>query len=346
MENLFRIIGYSLLLILDLLLYLFLHSHFTFMVLVLMLAAPFVSLVCTFILKKRINVDVICCGGNVYGRQGEEIFFRLIVKNTTPFVSLDTKVHLKIANTFLKSAGEQIIEIPVRAFNGYSVDIPVIAQLPGIISLSAVRIDVKDLMGFHFFRVNCDAKKEIVTLPRELEEEPGDMPGLDAGMLESEESTKRGNDFSDVQEIREYIPGDRLMSIHWKLSAKRDILMVKDRVSMSDRQMVILPELCGNDPLILTQIVVAAYSVICSLVRDKTTVRLLYWSRNRFEYEDIRLDYIEDVDNGFAKMFYEDTYDEYDLGASYMANVYPEIKAYVHVTGDGGKVSVTVRENN
>ena len=26
--------------------------------------------------------------------------------------------------------------------------------------------------------------------------------------------------FSDVQEVREYIPGDKLMSIHWKLSAK------------------------------------------------------------------------------------------------------------------------------
>ena len=37
------------------------------------------------------------------------------------------------------------------------------------------------------------------------------------------------------------------MSIHWKLSAKKDSLMVKDRVAMSDQQMVIVTELAGTD---------------------------------------------------------------------------------------------------
>ena len=105
-------------------------------------------------------------------------------------------------------------------------------------------------------------------------------------MLESEESSKRGNDFSDVQEVREYIPGDKLMSIHWKLSAKRDILMVKDRVSMSDHQLVIVPELFIDQPVNLAAILTMTYSVILELIQEQTTVRLLYWSTNRYEYED------------------------------------------------------------
>lgn len=331
---------------LDVLLYLFLHSHFVFMVLVLMLTAPVISLVCTYILKKKITAKVIYCGGNVYGRQGDEIFFRICINNKTPFLSLDSRVHITVTNSFLKTGGEQIIEVPIHAFNGYSLDVPIISKLPGIVSLEITRIDIKDIMGFHFFKSYFHEKKELVVLPLEQNEEYNEALGLETGMLESEESTKRGNDFSDVQEIREYIPGDRLMSIHWKLSAKRDILMVKDRVSMSDKQMVILPELCNCDLLILVRIIVTTYSVICSLVKDKTTVRLLYWSMNRFEYEDTRLDYIEDVDDAFAKMFYEDTYGEYDLGASYMADVHPEMKAFVHVSADRGRVSVTVRENS
>ena len=41
------------------------------------------------------------------------------------------------------------------------------------------------------------------------------------------ESKKKGYDFSEVTGIREYIPGDKLQNIHWKLSAKKDILMVR-----------------------------------------------------------------------------------------------------------------------
>ena len=78
----------------------------------------------------------------------------------------------------------------------------------------------------------------------------------------------RGNDFSDVQEVREYIPGDKLMSIHWKLSAKRDILMVKDRVSMSDHQLVIVPELFIDQPVNLAAILTMTYSVILELIAD------------------------------------------------------------------------------
>ena len=35
----------------------------------------------------------------------------------------------------------------------------------------------------------------------------------------------------EVSEIREYRPGDRMHNIHWKLSAKRDEIMVYEFIS-------------------------------------------------------------------------------------------------------------------
>ena len=283
--------------------------------------------------------------GAQYGKQDEEAYFQIRIKNPTPFVCLNLKLKLSISNTFFKTTGERVLEVPLYAFKGYTLDFPVIAKLPGIVSVTVDTVKVSDIMGFFVLKKKLDAKGELAIVPTSLDDMVMDLSNFESGMLESEESTKRGNDFSDVHDIREYIPGDKLMSIHWKLSAKRDILMVKDRVSMSDRQLVILPELNGSDINMLNQTIVITYSIITRLIKDNTTVRLMYWNNAGYEYVDTRLDYLEDVNQAFVKMFYLDTYNVYDEAASHMPNVHPELKSYVHVFSDGGRVNVMIREN-
>ena len=56
------------------------------------------------------------------------------------------------------------------------------------------------------------------------------------GMSESEESQAKGNDFAEITDVREYRPGDRIKDIHWKLSAKKETLMVKERTSVAQSQ--------------------------------------------------------------------------------------------------------------
>lgn len=346
MGNIFRLIGYVVIFILDVLLFYFLHSHFTFIVLVLMIVAPIVSIISVIILRKNMTVEI----SNVdktyhFGKQNEEAYIQIKVNNPTPFVCLDAKVRVLVKNTFFKTEGARVIDMPLYAFKGNTLELPIVPTLPGIVSIEVSSIELKDIMGFKYFKKKFDASNELIVIPVELGDDMKELPSFEQGMLESEESSKRGNDFSDVQEIREYIPGDKLMSIHWKLSAKRDILMVKDRVSMSDRQLVILPELCGDNKFLLEGIITTTYSIIASLIKDKTTVRLMYWSSKRYEYEDVRLDYIEDVNEAFARMFYEETYAGYDEAATNMASVNPELKAYVHVYSDGSRVLVNIREN-
>lgn len=198
--------------------------------------------------------------------------------------------------------------------------------------------------GIFRLKKNVEQTAELSILPRAVTDIAYEKTALEQGMLESEESSKRGNDFSDVQEVREYIPGDKLMSIHWKLSAKRDILMVKDRVSMSDHQLVIVPELFIDQPVNLAAILTMTYSVILELIQEQTTVRLLYWSTNRYEYEDVRIDYKEELDAAFARLYYEKAYKNPSEAADHMALVHPEMHAYLHVFSDGQGAQMQVRE--
>lgn len=347
LENKFRIIGYSILLAINGLLFYFLHSHFHFVVLIIMALAPVLSIAMNIILARGVSVELLNpAGNNTLSKQNEETFVTIKIYNKTPFVSLDTKIKIKIENVFFETVGEQQIVVPIRALTGYKVVLPLKPTLPGLVRVTVTSIKIKDLMGSHFIKKKMDISHEFVAIPRFVTGINYDAVNVEQGMLESDESTKKGSDFSDVSEIREYIPGDKLMSIHWKLSAKRDILMVKDRASMSDKQIVVVPELCKKSNTQLEMVVAATYSIIRTIIENNTTARLMYYSARTFEYIDTRIDYKEDADAAFCKMFYEKTYIQEDEAAVNMPSVHPEINAYLHVTADESGVWMKVRENS
>lgn len=343
-EYIIRIIGYGILLFVNAMIYYFLHSQFYFLVLVLMVAGPVLSALAVWVLRRYLQVEIYHAQDS-YGVQGETAYFTIQVKNPTCFVSLDTKLVVNVENALMKTVGQQVFSVPVHAGKGYTLTLPVVATYPGLLKISVSRVYIKDLMGFFRLKKNVEQTTEFSILPRAVTDIAYEKTALEQGMLESEESSKRGNDFSDVQEVREYIPGDKLMSIHWKLSAKRDILMVKDRVSMSDHQLVIVPELFIDQPVNLAAVLTMAYSVISELIQEQTTVRLLYWSANRYEYEDVRIDYKEELDAAFTRMFYEKAYKNPSEAADHMALVHPEMHAYLHVCTDGQGAQMVVREN-
>lgn len=343
-EYIVRIIGYGLLLFVNGMIYYFLHSQFYFLVLVLMVAGPILSAMSVWVLRHYLQVEIHHAQDS-YGVQGGTAYFTIQIKNPTWFVSLDTKLIVNVENTLMETIGQQVFSVPVHAGKGYTLTLPVVATYPGLLKISVSRVYIKDLMGFFRLKKNVEQTAELSILPRAVTDIAYEKTALEQGMLESEESSKRGNDFSDVQEVREYIPGDKLMSIHWKLSAKRDILMVKDRVSMSDHQLVIVPELFIDQPVNLAAILTMTYSVILELIQEQTTVRLLYWSTNRYEYEDVRIDYKEELDAAFARMYYEKAYKNPSEAADHMALVHPEMHAYLHVFSDGQGAQMQVREN-
>ena len=64
---------------------------------------------------------------------------------------------------------------------------------------------------------------------------------------EADENKKRGIDINPDYEIREYIPGDDLKSIHWKLTAKQGKTMVRERLASGRERMNVLLVLTENE---------------------------------------------------------------------------------------------------
>ena len=95
--------------------------------------------------------------------------------------------------------------------------------------------------------VPLKSKLELPVIPKENPAESLPQTPAADGLDEFTESDLRGEISSDVKEIRQYQPGDRLQRIHWKLSAKLDDLFVKEMAHTSVLSLVLLPELNSEE---------------------------------------------------------------------------------------------------
>ena len=127
--------------------------------------------------------------------------------------------------------------------NGESFEIPIAARLCGEVNIESTKIWVQDI--FKLFRFQGKNMRMIRTViypenPHIRVEVSRKFAGVsqDEGMIQN----RKGNDPSETFDIREYIPGDDVRSIHWKLSSKTDSLILRESSDPSRYHMVIMPD--------------------------------------------------------------------------------------------------------
>lgn len=312
MKQIWNIIKYIIIFCTNLLMLFFLHAYFNLMIAVIMCLLPVFSGIAAKYVLKHLTVHFSGARENMH--IAEPFMLKVVLNNPTVFPMLNVNVILRTSNDFLELADDHILNIPAYAFKENVVIYPLMSEYLGVLKLEAAELQVTDWLGFFVFRRRIEAKKELVLLPfSSLQIEP-DLTAVSGGMTELEESRKKGHDFSDVQDVRQYQPGDKLQSIHWKLSAKKDDLMVKERVSLSSSQLVVLVELYQNEAMILNRILTAAYGVADFLIQNQVAFVLRWWS---VRDQDMKLQYADnrtELDEWLESIYYERFYSQEDLG--------------------------------
>ena len=321
----------------------FLRNHFLMLVLSILAAAPVLDIIAFIFLYKGVSIELKAPAPEI--TRNSIGYIKLLLHNRSILVSYDTNVQLDVENSFYKDKSFTILSLPCHARGTNEKYITIKYSMNGIYTLAVKTITIRDLLGFISLKKSFDTGAEVRVLPEMDSSLDFDLTDMSKGMTESEETIKKGHDFSDVSDVREYIPGDKLMSIHWKLSAKRDILMVKDRVSMSDQQMVILTELAGKDEEV-DEILTLTYAIVESFVREQTYVKLMWWSEGKFSFEERQIVSSESLRESFSDIYYETIYNDDQKTKGYMRSIRPELKAYVNVCMFDGKADAVIVEQD
>lgn len=264
--------------------YFFLYGYMQYVILIVMTVLPVISILSAWVLSAKCDIRLTLSEKRV--SRNETFWTGILLRNPTLMTSFDVKCRLFLENLFYQSKTEFIAEIPMLIRRESSVMLPLKPNRNGAVRITAMRMEITDFCGLLSILVPLERKELVEVYPENMEITEEEKNGFYTGMSDNEEDILKGNDLADTSNIREYIPGDRMKDIHWKLSAKREVLLVKERVRMSENQMVILLELSGSHEQ-MDNILKFGYNLIQVCLEDGIPVRFLWCGMGRGLSEEL-----------------------------------------------------------
>lgn len=211
------------------------------------LAGIIVLAVCIILLAILINVDAkkirVAIEARDGGRENDILPAYVIISNASRLLvaqSVYIEVELEnimIGTTTTKSFLLMLTDKDTR----YDVSSKLSAC--GEIHLHIKKAKVYDM--FHIWHKSLPQTEDACTTiyPRSMDIQIS-ASGKTTGTNNDEgiSQNKKGNDHSEMYDLREYVPGDDVRSIHWKLSSKADDLVLRESSNPSHYSIVIMPD--------------------------------------------------------------------------------------------------------
>ncbi|NLT09828.1 MAG: DUF58 domain-containing protein [Ruminococcus sp.] len=200
---------------------------FALVLLIVMIAIPVIMFLSVFITKKLISAEFALKDNTV--AKNEPFPVQLCINNRSILPIGKAEVRIEYYNLFSNQITSFDLFVPIQARNSQRVTFQLNSRFCGIINIRTVYINIFDPLRIFRFRIGKGISTQISVMP-EGHEINGTVNYTDRVNEESSmfSENKPGDDPSEVFDLREYIPGDKLNRIHWKLSSKKDDFIVKD----------------------------------------------------------------------------------------------------------------------
>lgn len=220
-------IFFAVLIIICIIFYIMYLWDFALMLLVIVCTVPVIMFITTFITKKLISVELAIKNDTAVKRENFPV--QIKIKNRSIFPIGRAEACIEYCNVFNNEISTFNLYMPIQARNDQNVCFQMHSKFCGIVKIRCVHIMIFDPLKIFKFKVGKNIQTEIAIMP-EGHEISGEICYTDRANDESPvfSDHKPGDDPSEIFDLRDYIPGDRINRIHWKLSSKRNEFIVKD----------------------------------------------------------------------------------------------------------------------
>lgn len=306
--NILHLIEYLVFLAISILLLVFFHNYFTFFLLVFLAVFPFLSIFLETYVLKRLTCSLKLPKKTALLNAEADISVAL--KNPTWIPLLGCTVVLQAKNHFFPESETVQIQIPGIAKCTNVMSFPISSSLNGNIELTISKLIVHDMLHIVTRKRTISYCNELSILPIVT----GEVPFLQNARINGMEAIQ---DFSspavseNMLDVREYQLGDRLQHIHWKLSAKRDNLLVKEFESNAEVSLCILLELWQDKSL--SDALNLVYTLCLQHLNGNRLVWLNWWSSDQNTILSKCLQSQGDIQPTLFLIYMENTYLAPDL---------------------------------
>lgn len=322
-------ITYGILILVFLIWTIFYRQPFLAILLLLIIILPIISLMLAYFSFRRLEFKISPLVSTVSLPDKPVVILSSI--NPTLFPFLNCELTFSYQNLFYPNTSEHVVALPIEARRTQTFKFPFSVSQPGLFQFSLQSVRLTDYLHLYTFFRDLGKEVQITILPKKLEI----SFQADSTHTESEDSEfydPLGTPSTDIREVREYIPGDRMQDIHWKLSARMsdDDLLVKLFERSFDDSLLFLPELYKED---LSDTLHTLYAISMKLIRKKEVFRLALFQTDTLEFNQMVIHDEEELIQAFLVLYYQSAYDTMELARSTYQTIYPTYGSFYYIHG-------------
>lgn len=241
-----RKILYMIIVFSSILFMIFYSKYFPVVLFIELLVLPIILAVIMLCISKKISIKVE--SQNEFGLKNKESNIKLHINNLSKFPLSKADINIVYEDSFGNKI-EKIIRISIDGGNKRDINYLIIPKKCGIIKVYVNNVRVYDYFSLFSKLKKIYTEDRILVLPNEhvFSNEILKYEELISKDSEEYSENEKGDDSSQVFDIREYSEGDKLQRVHWKLSSKYDELMVKEFSKAVVDATVVLVELFNNN---------------------------------------------------------------------------------------------------
>ncbi|MBR4733384.1 MAG: DUF58 domain-containing protein [Lachnospiraceae bacterium] len=152
------------------------------------------------------------------------------VKNNGRYLGFAADVTYVVRNVFTEYEEKKKERVWAAPGTSIAVEHQLLSHHVGRVEVNLTEFVAWDWLGICSMEIPAHKDAGVVVTP-EISPVEEDLTTCVENFPDENETKKHGTDVNPDFEIREYVPGDELKSIHWKLTAKTGRTMVRERLS-------------------------------------------------------------------------------------------------------------------
>lgn len=274
---------------------------FSLVLLVTLCAIPVIMFFLLFITKRLISAELKIKDTAVAKNEAFDV--QLSISNRSFFPIGKAEAVIEYYNVFSNQINDIHLHFPIQSRNSHCLTFQLSSKFCGIIKLKCAYIAIYDPLRIFKFKICRNISNSTIILP-----EGYDISAFIADIdRESDESeifseSRAGDDPSEVFDLREYYPGDKVNRIHWKLSSKKENWIIREfSLPVDSPTLIFLNLYCPEDseytlPLYDT-LIESFVAVSRFMIENERVHKLVYFNAGDRQFIEYIIDSIDALSN-------------------------------------------------
>ena len=311
------------------------YNHYAFYILIIaMIVLPVITYFMARNAGKKINVNIEIERTSVGKNIPVDVSF--VVENKSLVAVENMTLNVNIKNNFYHNKADYKLLIPSVPFGKRTVKLKVDNLYCGRMTAEVSSIIMYDLLGLFKFRLKSNETGEIMVMPYERTEIEN-IPVSTKGRADDEEiQFEKGDDVSQISEIRNYIPGDKLQNIHWKLTAKAEELQVKEYSKPYSEEVSLIVEsyIDIERPWIFDEIIEKMYAISVFFINQGRKYSICWYDGQSEEMESREINNNDELLSALMDFYYLHPVKINGMSAEMFMKISDEIKGTILYLSD------------